>query len=55
MPCPDRRQFLKRIAAGSVAASLTLSGTKSSGRVIGANDRVRVAVAGIQGMSKQAV
>ena len=47
-----RRNFLKRAVAGTagaVAASWVLSGTKSSGRVLGANDRVRVAIAGING------
>lgn len=43
-----RRQFLKHAAAG-IAASLAISGTKASGRVLGANDRVRIAVAGING------
>jgi predicted dehydrogenase len=42
-----RRQFVK----GSMAAmaTITIAGTKSSGNVIGANDRVRVAVAGLNG------
>ncbi len=44
-----RRDFLKRAAGGGVAAAFTLSHTKASGRVLGANDRVRVAVAGING------
>jgi len=45
-----RRTFLKRAAAASTAFStFTISGTKSSGRVIGANDTLRVAVAGIHG------
>jgi predicted dehydrogenase len=48
MLCHNRRKFIKHAAAG-VVASLVLSGTKSSGRVLGANDRVRVAVAGING------
>lgn len=46
---PNRRKFLKRVATGGIAASVTISGTKSSGNVIGANDRVRVAIAGING------
>ncbi|MBA2115340.1 Gfo/Idh/MocA family protein [Bremerella alba] len=49
---PTRRKFLKQVAAGGVAASITISGTKSSGQVLGANDRVRVAVAGINGRGK---
>ncbi len=48
MPRPTRRAFLKR-AAGGLAAALAISGTKASGRVLGANDRVRIAVAGING------
>jgi len=44
-----RRALLKRAAAASAAFStFTISGTKSSGRVIGANDTVRVGVAGIR-------
>ncbi len=45
----NRRDFLKRAAAGSALATLALSGTKASGRVLGANDRIRVAVAGVHG------
>jgi len=46
----SRRDFLKRsaAAAGAVAA-FAISGTRASGRVLGANDRVRIAVAGING------
>lgn len=43
----SRRQFLQTSAA--FGAAFTISGTKSSGRVIGANDRVRVACAGLNG------
>jgi predicted dehydrogenase len=44
----NRRDFLKRTAVGGLAAaSFTLVGTKASGRVLGANDTVRIAVAGI--------
>jgi len=45
----NRRQFLKRAAVGGALATFTLSGTKASGRVLGANDRVRIAVAGVNG------
>ena len=47
MPNLTRRQFLGTglAAAGTVA----LSHTKSSGRILGANDTVRVAVAGLNG------
>jgi predicted dehydrogenase len=42
-----RRSFLKRsLAAG---AAFTIAGTKSSGRVLGANDTIRIAVAGLNG------
>jgi len=44
-----RRDFLKHTAAGSALAAFALSGTKASGRVQGANERVRIAVAGIHG------
>ncbi len=44
-----RREFLKRTVAGSALGTFVLSGTKASGRVLGANDRVRIAVAGING------
>lgn len=46
----SRRQILKAGAAASATFPLfTISGTKASGQVIGANDSVRVAVAGING------
>ena len=46
----NRRHFLKcAAAAGGFAATFVISGTKASGRVLGANDRVRIAVAGING------
>jgi hypothetical protein len=41
-----RREF---VGAGLAAASFWISGTKTSGRVLGANDRVRVAIAGLNG------
>ncbi len=44
-----RRTFLKTAAAGAAFSTFTIAGTKSSGRVLGANDRVRVGVAGIHG------
>jgi len=42
-----RRSFLKRSLAA--AAGVTIAGTKSSGRVLGANDAIRIAVAGLNG------
>jgi predicted dehydrogenase len=44
-----RRTFLKQSAAAGLAATFTIAGTKASGRVLGANDTVRVGVAGIHG------
>ena len=43
-----RRTFLKRslLAAGG---AFTIAGTKSSGKVLGANDSIRIAVAGVNG------
>jgi predicted dehydrogenase len=46
MNAPTRRSFLKTLAA---AATVTVAGTKSSGRVLGANETVRIAVAGLNG------
>jgi len=43
----NRRQFLH--ASLAAAATVTIGGTKSSARVMGANDRIRVAVAGLNG------
>src|SRR5438552_12186004 len=45
-----RRDFLKTVAAAGAAFPLvTVAGTKASGRVLGANDVIRVGVAGIHG------
>jgi len=45
-----RRTFLKRsLAAAGAGAAFTVAGTKASAKVLGANDRVRVGVAGIHG------
>jgi predicted dehydrogenase len=43
----NRRKFLETTLA--TAATVTISGTKSSGRAKGANDRIRIAVAGLNG------
>jgi predicted dehydrogenase len=43
----SRRQFIQGTAAAG--ATLLLSGTRASGKVIGANDRLRIAVAGLNG------
>lgn len=47
-----RRDFVKHAASG-IAAAFSISHTKASGRVLGANDRVRVAVVGINGRGQQ--
>jgi predicted dehydrogenase len=45
-----RRSFLRSAAAAGAAFPLvTIAGTKASGRVLGANDTIRIAVAGIHG------
>ena len=46
MPRTTRRSFLKTTLAA--AATVTLAGTKSSGRVLGANDTIRIGVAGLK-------
>ncbi len=46
----SRRRFIKTTAAASTAFGLfTVAGTKASGKVIGANDTIRLGVAGIHG------
>src|SRR5438445_2031057 len=42
-----RRSFLKNTLAA--AATITIAGTKSSGKVLGANDTIRIGVAGLNG------
>ena len=50
MPRLNRRKFLQTSAAASAAFStFTIAGTKASGKVIGANDTIRIGVAGIHG------
>ncbi len=45
-----RRSFLKSTLA--TAATITVAGTKSSARVLGANDSIRIGVAGLNGQGK---
>jgi len=47
MPRLTRRTFLQNSLAA--AATVTIAGTKSSGKVLGANDTIRIAVAGLNG------
>jgi len=52
----NRRRFMGgTLAAAGAAATVTISGTKSSGKVIGANERFRIAVAGLKGRGKSHV
>lgn len=44
-----RRTFVKAAAASAAFPLFTVAGTKASGRVIGANDMIRIGVAGING------
>ncbi|MCI0459030.1 MAG: Gfo/Idh/MocA family oxidoreductase [Gemmataceae bacterium] len=46
MTLQTRRSFLKTLAA---AATVTVAGTKSTGRVLGANETIRIGVAGLNG------
>jgi predicted dehydrogenase len=46
----SRRQFMNRsLAAAGAVGGFAIGGTKSSGRVLGANDTIHVAVAGLNG------
>jgi len=46
----SRRQFMNRsLAAAGVGAGFAIGGTKSSGRILGANETVRLAVVGLNG------
>jgi predicted dehydrogenase len=46
----SRRQFMSRsVGAAGAGMVFAISGTKSSGRVLGANETVRIAVAGLNG------
>jgi predicted dehydrogenase len=46
----SRRDFLGRsLAAAGVGAGFAIGGTKSSGRILGANETIRIAVAGLNG------
>jgi predicted dehydrogenase len=47
-----RRDFLKSAAAAGLATSFTIAGTKASGQVLGANERLRIAVCGLNGRGR---
>ncbi len=44
-----RRDFLKSAAAAGLATSFTVAGTRASVAVLGANDRLRIGVCGLNG------
>ena len=44
-----RRDFLKSAAAAGLATSFTVAGTRASAAVLGANDRLRIGVCGLNG------
>ena len=46
-----RRGFLQTTSAAA-GASFLITGTKASGNIVGANERVRIAVAGLNGRGK---
>ena len=48
----SRRTFLKQAAAAGLGATFAISGTKASGTILGANERIRVGVAGIRGRGR---
>ena len=48
-----RRRFLQgAVAASSVFSLFTVAGTRASGKVLGANDTIRIGVAGINGRGR---
>jgi predicted dehydrogenase len=54
--CLNRRQFINQsLAAAGVGAGFAIGGTKSSGRVLGANETVHIAVAGLNGRGAEHV
>ncbi|MFA7174105.1 MAG: Gfo/Idh/MocA family oxidoreductase [Kiritimatiellia bacterium] len=44
-----RRRFLQSTSVAVAGSTVLFSGTKASGRVLGANDKIRVAVVGVKG------
>jgi predicted dehydrogenase len=52
----NRREFMGRsLATAGLGAGFAIGGTKSSGRIIGANDTIRIAVAGLNGRGESHV
>ena len=52
MPLTNRRNFIKSSALATVAGFPFIANTKATPKVIGANDRMRIAVAGLNGRGK---
>lgn len=48
----NRREFIQSSSAAAVSTSFLITGTKASGNVLGANDRLRIAVAGLNGRGR---
>ncbi len=48
----NRRRFIQQSAMAGFGAGLIISGTSTSGRVTGANERINIAVAGINGRGR---
>lgn len=48
----SRRKFIKTTSLAAFGGGPFIANTKSSGKVIGANDRMRIAVAGLNGRGK---
>lgn len=51
----DRRDFLKTTAAASAAGVMSLASASSYGRILGANDRVRVGIVGFADRARQSL
>ena len=47
-----RRRFVGTTAAAAAAGSLLITGTRASGKAVGANERLRIAVVGLNGRGK---
>ena len=47
MAASSRRNFLKN--TGAFAATFAIAGTRTTGRVLGANETLRIGVAGLNG------
>ena len=52
MPLTNRRHFIKSSALATVGGFPFIANTKAAPKAIGANDRMRIAVAGLNGRGK---